>query len=173
LLVASPNRNRCELGFDLPYSDTDRAGPVPFEPDFARPIQLASSQRVQLTAGVRASGIHLLVACRQPETYETTADTYGQPVSLEMGRVVVHFADGERIEEVLRYGVHVAGLWDHPLFGGPWCYRAEPGYRSARSILYATQVSWSRRRQVRRVELHGTREPLDNALLLFGVTLLT
>ncbi len=169
--VALPKRSRCDLGFDLLYGDADRVGPVPFEPDFGRPIRLAPGQRVRLTAGVRASGVHLLAACRQPETYHTTADTYGQPVSLEMGRAVIHFADGERIEQVLRYGVHVAGLWEHPLFGGPWCYRAEPTYRSARSILYATQVSWSRGRQVRRIELHGTREPLDNALLLFAATL--
>jgi hypothetical protein len=171
--IPLPKRSRCELPFDLPYGPAESTGVVSFEPDFARPVRLGRGQRVRLHTNFKASGVHLLAACEEAETYRTTADTYGQPVSLEIGRLVVHFANGKRLEKVLRYGVHMAALWSHPLFGGPWCYLAEPAYRSARSILYKTSVDWSQQLQVRRFDLYGTREPLNNGLLLFGLTLET
>ncbi|MFQ6048717.1 MAG: family 20 glycosylhydrolase, partial [Phycisphaerae bacterium] len=168
--LALPRRGRVDLGYDLPYGPANACGAVRFEPDFARPVRLGAGQRVQIASGLRASGLYVLAACQEPETYRTTADTYGQPVSLELGRVVIDFGHGQGIEEVLRYGVHLSHLWSHPLFGGPWCYRAEPAYRSPRSVLYAAVLNWGARRAVRRISLHGTRQPLDNALLVFGLT---
>ena len=165
-----PPSQRVALSNDLPFSAGLACGPIRFAPNVDRPVGLGRNRRVVLARDFRARGVHLLLASGEPQTYRTTADTYGQPVSLEMGRVVVEFGDGTRRELVLRYGVHLANLWSHPLTGGPWCYEAEPAYRAARSILYATPMTWSSRKVVRRLTLYGTREPLDNTLLLLGLT---